>query len=238
MEKSVSVIIVSTKKQEEKIELIKSLLDTAGCEVSILFVTNDGNFPLSKIFLNTIPKAKSDIVVLMHDDIEIIKEGWGAELIRLFDEHKDYGIIGVAGSADFDEGCAWWKNKELYGQVLHRYDGKSWLTAFSPLFEEGHDLEEVCVIDGVFMAIERTRIAEQFGEDIPGFDFYDVDFCLRNFLSKKTKIGVTTNIRICHQSVGQLKPQWYINRMYILDKFKGKFPFKVHKGFNYGKKRK
>ena len=37
---------------------------------------------------------------------------------------------------------------------------------------------------------------------------YDIDFCLSNYIDGKTKIGVTTNIRLAHNSVGELKDNY------------------------------
>ena len=163
----------------------------------------------------------------MHDDIEFLKKGWGREILRLFNEHEDYGIIGVAGSAQFDSNAAWWQYDKKYGQVLHRHNGKSWLTAFSPLLDK--DLQEVCVIDGLFMAVHRKRITAKFDESNK-FDFYDISFCLDNFLDGKTKIGVTTNIRIAHNSIGEMRPDWYTTRERINNKYGDKYPIEVKNG--------
>ena len=167
----------------------------------------------------------SDIIVFCHDDIEFLKKGWGEEVIRLFSKNRKFGIIGVAGSAEFDEKGAWWNYQRRFGQVLHKNGGKSWLSAFSPLLDK--DLEEVCVIDGLFMAVKRSRITKNFDPDLPGFDFYDIDFCLANFLDGKTKIGVTTNIRLAHKSVGELGDGWFRNRALINEKYGDEFPIRV-----------
>ena len=108
---------------------------------------------------------------------------------------------------------------------MHKHDGKSWLTVFSPLLTK--DLEEVCVIDGLFMAVKRSRITKNFDPELPGFDFYDIDFCLANYVDGKTKIGVTTNIRLAHKSIGELSETWYTNRDIINNKYGDYFPIKL-----------
>jgi hypothetical protein len=170
-----------------------------------------------------------NIIVFIHDDIEFLRKGWGKELLRLFNEHQDYGIIGVAGSAQFDANAAWWNYEKKFGQVLHRSEGKSWLTAFSPLLDK--DLQEVVVIDGLFIAVDKRKVNENFSRDLDGFDFYDIYFCLSNYYSKdwKYKIGVTTNIRLAHNSVGKLKPTWYTNRDIVNDKFGEHYPIDILK---------
>ena len=231
MDETISIVVCSTKSAEENEKFIKNIEETTECTCHVFYLVNMEGVGLTKIYGDFIKSTeiqnKDDIVVFIHADIEFLKRGWDREIIRLFNENKDYGIIGVAGSAQFDQKGAWWNYEKKYGQVLHRSEGKSWLTAFSPLLKK--DLEEVCVIDGLFMAVHTKRISKDFDESIKGFDFYDIDFCLANFIDKKTKIGVTTNIRVAHNSVGKLKPTWYENRDLINEKYKNYLPINLKK---------
>lgn len=227
MEKSISVVVCSRENSEQKKDFIQHIKDTCGCNAHVYFLINQDGIGLTQIYEGIINSEKVDnnVIVFIHDDIEFLKKGWGMEILRLFNEHEDYGIIGVAGSSEFDKNAAWWQYEKKYGQVLHRHDGKSWLSAFSPLLTK--DLQEVCVIDGLFMAVHKKRISKNFDPNIKGFNFYDIDFCLGNFIDKKTKIGVTTNIRIAHNSIGEMKDEWYKNRELIIDKYKDYLPIKL-----------
>ena len=229
MDNSIAVVVCSRENSEQKKDFIQHIKDTCGCNAHVYFLINQDGVGLTQIYEDMIKsdKVDSNVIIFIHDDIEFLKKGWGAEILRLFNKHKDYGIIGVAGSAQFDENGAWWQYNKKYGQVLHRHDGKSWLTAFSPLLD--HDLQEVCVIDGLFMAVHKKRISKNFDPEIKGFNFYDIDFCLANYIDGKTKIGVTTNIRIAHNSVGEMKPEWYTNRDQINEKYKDYYPIDLEK---------
>ena len=229
MDNSIAVVVCSRETSEQKKDFIQHIKDTCGCNAHVYFLINQDGVGLTQIYEDMLKSDKVDnnVIVFIHDDIEFLKKGWGAEILRLFNEHKDYGIIGVAGSAQFDENGAWWQYKKKYGQVLHRHDGKSWLTAFSPLLD--HDLQEVCVIDGLFMAVHKKRISKNFDPEVKGFNFYDIDFCLANYIDGKTKIGVTTNIRIAHNSVGEMKSEWYTNRDQINEKYKDYYPIDLKK---------
>ena len=79
------------------------------------------------------------------------------------------------------------------------------------------------------MAVNRNRITKRFDENLNGFHFYDIDFCLNNFLDKKTKIGVTTLIRIVHKSMGNTPIEWRLNLDYVNQKYKDFYPIKVKK---------
>ena len=226
MENSLSVVVCSRDNGEGKEKLINHIKETCGCNAHTYFMYNPDGVGLPEIYNSMLDESKTenDIIVFMHDDIEFLKFGWGAEILRLFNEHEDYGIIGVAGSAEFDSNGAWWQYKKKYGQVLHRHNGKSWLTAFSPLLDK--DLQEVCVIDGLFMAVHRKRISKKFNEKFK-FDYYDITFCLDNFLDGETKIGVTTNIRLAHNSVGQMREGWYTAREEVNKIYNDDYPIEV-----------
>jgi hypothetical protein len=227
MDNKIAVVVCSKKTSEENKGFVEHIKETCGCDTHVYMIHNPDGVSLSKIYADMLVNKEidSDIIVFIHDDIEFLKKGWGAEVLRLFNEHEEYGIIGVAGSAQFDERGAWWNYDKKYGQVLHRAEGKSWLTAFSPLLTK--DLEDVVVIDGLFMAIQKKRISENFSRDLDGFDMYDIWFCLSNYFAKKCKIGVTTNIRLAHNSVGKLKDTWYKNRDIINNTFGSKFPVEL-----------
>lgn len=228
MENKISVVVCSKKTTEENKGFIEHIKETCGCDTHVYMIHNPDGISISKIYADMVTNQEidTDILVFIHDDIEFLRKGWGKEILRLFNEHEDYGIIGVAGSAQFDENGAWWNYEKKFGQVLHRSEGKSWLTAFSPLLDK--DLQEVVVIDGLFMAIHRKRIIENFNRDLQGFDMYDIFMTLANHFAG-VKIGVTTNIRLAHNSIGRLKDTWYQNREIINEKFGKYFPIDILK---------
>ena len=224
MENVLTVIISSKKDNNENMSLLNNINDTIGVQCNIMYIKNNG-VSLTKVYQEAMDTSSTDIVIFVHDDVEFLRSGWGEEIVRMFNEHEEYGIIGVAGSAEFDSNAMWWNYSKKYGQVLHRSEGKSWLTTFSPLLKK--DLEEVCVIDGLFMAVHKNRISKGFNKEVEGFNFYDIDFCLSNFLDGKTKIGVTTNVRLAHNSVGNLTDNWFENRKLINEKYNKNYPIKV-----------
>lgn len=231
--KKLVIVVSSRSTPEEKKDFIQHIMETCyidECETSedvidVVFNVNPNGESLTKVYNEALDEYDADYFVFIHDDIEFLKKGWGNEIIRLFDEHQDYGIIGVAGSGEFDKDAAWWRYKDIYGQVLHRKDGNSWLTTFSPLLP--CDLINVCVVDGLFFAVAKDRISSRFDEKYEGFNFYEISFCLKNYIEGKTKIGVTTNIRIAHNSVGELKPNWYENRDKLNEEFNKYYPIKT-----------
>jgi hypothetical protein len=229
METGIAVVFCTKKTNEEIKPFIEQIKETSGCDTHVYYIHNPDGISISKIYADMLesPDVNDNIIVFVHDDIEFLRKGWGKEILRLFNEHEDYGIIGVAGSAQFDSNAAWWNYEKKFGQVLHRNEGKSWLTAFSPLLDK--DLQEVLVVDGLFIAVHRQRVSENFNRDLEGFDLYEIYLCMANYFAKKCKIGVTTNIRLAHNSIGKLKDSWYKNREIINEIFGKYYPIDILK---------
>lgn len=223
----ITVVVCSRQTDKEKNDFLEHIKSTCGYNVHVMFLINSEGVSLTKIYNDMLEKLDTEVVIFIHDDIEFLRKGWGAEIARLFKANEEYGIIGVAGSAEFDEKGAWWNYDKKYGQVLHRSNGKSWLSAFSPLLDK--DLEETCVIDGLFMAVHTKRISKHFDNDFEGFNHYDTSFCISNYIDGKCKIGVTTNIRMAHNSVGETKPNWFDNLQKLNEKFSEYYPLNVVK---------
>ena len=79
------------------------------------------------------------------------------------------------------------------------------------------------------MAFMPSRIKHMFDPTLGGFDFYDIDFCLNNYVHKACKIGVTTNIRMAHNSIGRLKESWEVNKQIINKKYGKYYPIDIEK---------
>jgi hypothetical protein len=125
----------------------------------------------------------------------------------------------------------WWDNrKTMIGIVNHESEGKKWTSKYSDDF--GKSIKPTVVVDGVFIALCKTRIKHTFDEEFKGFHFYDIAFCYRNYL-EDVKVGVITNIRITHKSIGQTNQQWEDNRQFFVQKYgenlPSKIPFDVNK---------
>ena len=55
-------------------------------------------------------------------------------------------------------------------------------------------------MDGLFFGVNKKFLKEPFDETVTGFHFYDLNFCIQNYI-KEVKIGVISNIDITHLSI-------------------------------------
>lgn len=219
-------IVCSTKKKKEEYE--SHVINSCGLKnVDFIYYENKGDKSLTQLYNEGLKNSKSNIVVFIHDDIDFSKcKNWGKTLLENYKKNPECGIFGVAGTTRLTETGVWWENREtLHGIVWHSNKGETYKSVFSPLSLNRQPQEVVCV-DGVFFSCDKTKIKSDFDETFKGFHFYDISFCVHNFL-KGVKIYVHNNIEIIHKSIGITNKQWEENRIVFSEKFKKSFPIKV-----------
>ena len=163
--------------------------------------------------------------------IFILKKRDGVEkIIKHFKKCPNYGILGVAGSTKLPKSGMWWENKKtMKGIVNHEHEGKKWESKYSK--STGNDVEDVVLVDGLFMVLNKKNLKSNFNEEVKGFHMYDVDFCFNNFI-EDVKIGVVYDIRITHYSIGQTNTEWEKNRAIFSEKNKDKLPIKIDRNLD------
>lgn len=194
-------------------------------KIQIIEKVNNGEKSLSKVYNEILDESENDIVVLIHDDLEFDTKNWGDKVINIFNKNPEYGILGLAGTTQLPKSGMWWEDRtKMYGIVNHKNQGKKWESKYSPSL--GNKLKNVVLVDGLFISINKKNIKERFDESVEGFHMYDVNFCVKNFLSD-VKIGVTTEIRVTHLSVGMTNEIWEENRKIFVNKYESLLPLKV-----------
>jgi hypothetical protein len=194
--------------------------------VEVIEKVNNGEKSLSQVYNEIIDESNNDIVVLIHDDLEFDTKNWGEKIIDHFKKNSEYGILGLAGSKFLHENAQWWVIPQtMYGIVNHKDGGKKWTSTYSK--DLGVGVEDVVLIDGLFMAFNKNKIKHKFDETIEGFHFYDLGFCVPNFLDD-VNIGVIFNVRVTHLSVGKTNDSWERNRLYFSEKYKSDLPIEIY----------
>jgi glycosyltransferase involved in cell wall biosynthesis len=213
----------STRKKNE--EFKNYLIKSSGFKkLNVIEKINNGEKSLSEVYNEIIDECETDILVLCHDDIYFDATGWYSKLLKHFDK-SDYGIIGVAGSTEMPKSGKWWENrKSMIGIVNHESGGKKWESKYSS--SQGNEIRETLIVDGLFIVLHKKRIKKNFNNEVKGFHFYDIDFSFQNHL-EGVKVGVITNIRITHKSIGQTNEQWEENRILFSEKFLNFLPKKL-----------
>jgi hypothetical protein len=220
---SVSVVISTRMIDSSYVIHVKKMFSQPDTE--ILIYENDGDKSLTQIYNIGLKESKNDIVVFMHDDLILETSNMTPKIIKLFEKHQDYGIIGIAGTDNLTSGM-WWQNREnMFGVVGHIHEGKRHVNHYSKgVFNDV--LKDVVIVDGLWFAICKSRIKKEFNEQFSGFHFYDIPFCVENYL-EGVKIGLTTKFGITHKSIGITNKQWEKNKLLFEALFEKKIPLTI-----------
>lgn len=167
-------------------------------------IVYDNKRGLSEIYNEFLydPAYKNDILLFVHDDVELIDVFMVDKLIN-----TPFAVTGLAGTKQINLACkpAWHlmsEKEEWVGEVMHsKYDDKKdfnvvWTTRFGPT------RSRALLIDGLFIAVNVKELTAQnvkFDEEFK-FHHYDMAFCLDCNL-KKVKIGVLP-ISVIHHGLG------------------------------------
>jgi hypothetical protein len=210
------------------IEMLKKTSGVSNTEV--IPIENNGEYSLTEVYNKILSQSKNDIVILCHDDIYFDSKNWGQKILKHFKRNNDYGILGVAGSVSLPKSAKWWEDfSKMRGIVNHEHEGKKWESKYSPSL--GNQIDDVVLVDGLFIGLNKNNIKNNFNPDVKGFHFYDVDFSFRNYI-EGVNIGVIYDVRITHKSIGQTNDQWEKNRELFAENNKNLLPIKIKKEVN------
>lgn len=216
MKKSQIVVIFSSHLSDEENKKFKEHVSTTiGYNHEVICYENHNQYSLSEIYnqaLRDYHKSNNQIFVFVHNDIIFKTKGWGRTLIRKFN-NINKGIIGVAGSTSINETGIWWDDKTKMCGIVNHTDGiNEWVSDYGSNFK---GLKDVVVVDGLFMGVNPEEIDSKFNENYKGFHYYDVTFCVDNFLDG-CDVAVTNEIRITHKSMGMVNQDWWeANKRFI-----------------------
>ena len=219
----VSVVIPTREIDNNYLKHVSKMFSHPKTE--IIVYENNGEKSLPQIYNQGLNESTNDIVVFMHDDLILETSNITPKIIKLFDKHLDYGIIGLAGTDNLLSGMWWQDRTSMYGVVGHENEGKRHVNHYSK-GDYSEKLKEVVVIDGLFMMIHKGRIKHKFNEQFEGFHFYDLPICLENHLDG-VKVGVTTKIRVTHKSIGMVNKKWEKNKLLFEALYESNFPLSL-----------
>ena len=92
------MITVGYSTRTHNPEFIEYLKKSSGFKkIEVIEKINNGDKSLAQTYNEILSEAKTDIVVLCHDDIYFDTNSWYHKLVKHFDK-SDFGIIGMAGT--------------------------------------------------------------------------------------------------------------------------------------------
>jgi len=201
-------IIICSRTQSISTDLSENINKTIGCEYELIVIDNSANqYSIFEAYNLGIDQSKGEYLCFMHDDIFIHSDGWGSTIQNIFSVDNQIGLIGVAGAKIKTRmPSAWWDCDEEHKvmNIVQHFPDKvkeHWYNGFT-----SNLLEEVVVIDGVFMAWRKDD-GIKFNEKLKGFHNYDLHLAFECY-KHQYKTVVTKNILLEHFSQGTINKDW------------------------------
>lgn len=201
-------IIICSRKRTLPIEFLEHIATTIGIDHELVVIDNSKNkYSIFEAYNLGIKQSKGDYWCFIHDDILFHTQDWGLKIKNIFKTDSKIGLIGVAGAkVKTKMPSAWWDcddgDKVIYiRQHLDNNKIENWNIGWNQ-----SSIQEVVVIDGVFMA-GRPNDSICFDENLIGFHNYDISLSIA-YKSRNFKVVVTNLFLIEHFSLGTINSTW------------------------------
>ena len=200
---SVSVVICSIDdaKHDRAVALYRRLFSSVRHE--IISIRNARS--LAEAYNWAVRNSVADIVVLSHDDVDVLADDFAA---RLFDHLRSFDALGVIGSTRADGPAVGWSgHPHLRGWITHHSPNEAqWQV---DVLDHRAVAGNITVLDGVFMAARREVFkAVAFDAALfDGFHLGDIDWSLRAARAG-FRLGVAADLSLVHASRGNYDATW------------------------------
>ena len=175
-------------------------------------------------FFKTLNLQDDDIIVLCHDDIEILSKQ--TDLIKYLSHARKPGVgfLGVAGGCFIPSNGAWWNARNTGQARGFVFQGDDAQTMQPNYFGKSG---QVVAFDGCFLAATYKTL-KIIGLDQPeyletGWDFYDIHLTYKAYLEGLA--NYTVPIITMHKSSGQMREGWYLAKDKFLRKHSATLPY-------------
>jgi len=221
--------------REQKTYPVASYLEDVGFEVHLL-VNKKSIFDAYTEAIKEFSVKPDDIVILCHDDIEILTDkSIFNTILETKLEDKKTGFIGVAGTQMLTRSGVWWDGMSNVGLHHHLnplkgcvYHGDT-INDLHPTFYGSFG--RAVVMDGLFLAA-KGRTLFTIGTTKPSYfsgdwDFYDILYTFKAF--KHGLNNLVVPIQVLHHSHGEgvQKNSWIANREAFINKFTDHVPASI-----------
>lgn len=202
-------IIISSYQEHYYLQFQKNVAETIAVPYEIIQIHNPGLMGICEAYNKGLQKAKYDCLLFCHEDIMFNTNGWGVELVNIFVNNKDIGLVGIAGSKHISKFPApWWEHGKENNvmNLKHGHKPEEEEIAYVGWDNATANIQDVAVIDGVFIGMRKSA-GIRFNEQIKGFHNYDLSISV-DFRSAGWRVVCTRNILLTHFSIGKLDNKW------------------------------
>jgi GT2 family glycosyltransferase len=204
---SVSVVICSIDdtKHDRAVALYRRLFAQMSTQVRHEIISIRNARSLAEAYNWAVRKSVADVIVLSHDDVDVLADDFVA---RLLDHLRSFDALGVVGSTHAAGPTVGWSgHPHLRGWITHHSPNDAqWQV---DLLEHRAVAGDITALDGVFLAARREVFdAVPFDAALfDGFHLADIDWSLRAARAG-FRLGVAADLNLVHASRGNYDATW------------------------------
>jgi GT2 family glycosyltransferase len=200
---SVSVVVCSIDdvKHDRAVALYRRLFSQARHE--IISIRNARS--LAEAYNWAVRNSVADVIVLSHDDVDVLAEDFAARLLGHLRSFDALGVIGSTRAAG--PAVGWSGHPHLRGWITHHSPNEAqWQV---DVLDHRAVAGDITVLDGVLLAARREVLqAVAFDADLfDGFHLGDIDWTLRATRAG-FRLGVAADLNLVHASRGNYDATW------------------------------
>ncbi|MDE8564476.1 glycosyltransferase [Anoxybacillus rupiensis] len=167
---------------EESVRYVKSLHVPDGYEIE--FIAIEGAQSITSGYNQAMKQTDAKYKVYLHQDVYINNKNFISDIMNIFKQDTQIGLIGMIGAKVIPTNGIWWESNNKYGKVYDSHTGRMGLLSFK---EIRNSFESVQAVDGLMMI---TQYDIKWREDIfNGWHFYDISQSVE-FLKKGYKVVI------------------------------------------------
>lgn len=161
----------------ECLKYINNLVIPDGLEIEILEIKDVTS--IASGYNEAMRASDAKYKVYLHQDVFIINRNFIPDIINIFANNKDIGMLGVAGAKLLPKSAIWWDAQNLYGKIYDSHTDKMEYYIFG---ESDEETENVNAIDGLIMI---TQYDVSWRDDLfDGWHFYDISQSIEFILAQ------------------------------------------------------
>lgn len=163
---------------EECLYYINKLNVPKGYEIEVLSIEQSKS--MASGYNEGMNSSDAKYKIYLHQDTFIINENFLYDILYIFKNNSDIGMIGVVGSESIPQNGVWWECENKYGKVYEGSSGELKELKFNNVKSRNND---VMIIDGLIMITQYDLYWRE--EIFDGYHFYDasqsIEFIKNNY---------------------------------------------------------
>ena len=209
--------------------LKNNIQSSIGIDYEVICVDNRNDKKgISEVYNEAAKRATFNILCFVHEDVFIHSNNWGISLLKVLSDEA-IGLVGVSGTIYKSNYPSVWSacDQSFYRSNTIQHFKSEEQPVISIINPFNRAVEEVAVLDGVFLATKKSIFDSYFFDEkiFKNFHCYDLDISFN--IGTDFRIIVTYDILLEHFSEGSLNRSWVEDSIKLHEKWNQILPREI-----------